>query len=291
MELRVLNYFLMAAREENITRAAEMLHITQPTLSRQIAQLENELGVKLFLRSNHNIILTDDGMLLKRRAQEFIALAEKTKRDFSSDDEISGVVAIGSGELKSVEFLSEAITSFRAKYPNVSFEIYSGDSDHIKERIDRGLLDIGLLLEPVDIGKYDFVRTNVKEEWYALVNEESPLSKKDILTPKDFDGVPLILTRRELAKNHVYKWLGEYADENNIIANGNLLYNMAVIARNTKSSVITVRLDCEYKGLKYVPLSPKLESGTVLIWKKTQPFSKATEAFIKHLQEIPIRHF
>lgn len=287
MELRVLKYFLMVAREENITKAAELLHITQPTLSRQIAQLEEELGVKLFQRSSHNIILTDDGMMLKRRAQEFMLLEEKTKRDFSSDYEISGVVSIGSGELKSMQFLSEAITSFRSKYPNVSFEIYSGDYDHIKERIERGLLDIGLLLEPVDIGKYDFVHTSIKEEWIALVSENSPLAKKDVLTPQDFRGSPLILARRELAKNHIYNWLGEYADDNNIVASGNLLYNIAILAKNTLSSIITIKLDCEYKGLKYIPLSPKLESGTILIWKKTQTFSKATEAFIKHLKEMP----
>lgn len=285
-----MNYFLMAAREENITRAAEMLHITQPTLSRQIAQLEDELGVKLFERGNHNIVLTDDGMLLKRRAQEFMDLAEKTLRDFSRDHELSGVVSIGSGELKSMQYLSEAIASFRTKYPLVTFEIYSGDSDHIKERIDRGLLDIGLLLEPVDIGKYDFVHTGVTEEWNALVSENSPLAEKDVLTPQDLSGVPLILARRELAKSHVYKWLGEYADENNIVANGNLLYNIAVIAKNVSCTVIAVRLDCEYKGLKYIPLSPKLESGTVLVWRKPQTFSKATQAFISHLKEMPLRH-
>lgn len=290
MELRVLNYFLMAAREENITRAAEMLHITQPTLSRQIAQLEDELGVKLFERGNHNIVLTDDGMLLKRRAQEFMDLAEKTLRDFSRDHELSGVVSVGSGELKSMQFLSEAIASFRTKYPRVTFEIYSGDSDHIKERMDRGLLDIGLLLEPVDIGKYDFVHTGVTEEWNALVSGNSPLAEKDVLAPQDLSGVPLILARRELAKSHVYKWLGEYADENNIVANGNLLYNIAVIAKNVSCTVIAVRLDCEYKGLKYIPLSPKLESGTVLVWRKTQTFSKATQAFISHLKEMPLRH-
>lgn len=290
MELRVLNYFLMAAREENITRAAEMLHITQPTLSRQIAQLEDELGVKLFERGNHNIVLTDDGMLLKRRAQEFMDLAEKTLRDFSRDHELSGVVSVGSGELKSMQFLSEAIASFRTKYPCVTFEIYSGDSDHIKERMDRGLLDIGLLLEPVDIGKYDFVHTGVTEEWNALVSGNSPLAEKDVLTPQDLSGVPLILARRELAKSHVYKWLGEYADENNIVANGNLLYNIAVIAKNVSCTVIAVRLDCEYKGLKYIPLSPKLESGTILVWRKTQTFSKATQAFISHLKEMPLRH-
>lgn len=131
----------------------------------------------------------------------------------------------------------------------------------------------------------------MQEEWNALVSENSPLAKKDVLTPQDFDGIPLILARRELAKNHIYNWLGEYADENNIIANGNLLYNIAIIAKNTMSSIIAIKLDCEYKDLKYIPLSPKLVSGTVLIWKKTQTFSKAAEAFIKHLKEMPIQHF
>ena len=286
MELRVLNYFLMVAREENITKAAQLLHITQPTLSRQIAQLEEELGVKLFQRSNHNIILTDDGMLLKRRAQELVSLAEKTKQEFSYGEEISGVVSIGSGELKSMQFLSEAIVSFRQKYPKVRFEIYSGNSDHIKERIERGLLDLGLLLEPVDIGKYDFMHTNEKEEWYALVSENSPLAKKDIVTPRDFCDIPLIFTCRELVQNQIYNWLGEYADEDNITASGNLLYNIAILARSELGAVITIRLDCEYHGMKYIPLSPKIESGTVLVWKKTQTFSRATEAFISHVREM-----
>lgn len=286
MELRVLNYFLMVAREENITKAAQLLHVTQPTLSRQIAQMEEELGVKLFWRSNHNIVLTDDGMLLKRRAQELISLAEKTKKEFSHDEEISGVVSIGSGELKSMQFLSDAIVSFRQKYPKVRFEIYSGNSDHIKERIEHGLLDMGLLLEPVDIGKYDFVRTNEKEEWCALVSENSPLAKKEVMTPHDFCDIPLILTRRELVRNQIYNWLGEYADEDNIVASGNLLYNIAILARNGLGAIITIRIDCEYHGLKYIPLSPKIESGTVLVWKKTQAFSRATEAFINHVKEM-----
>ena len=286
MELRVLNYFLMVAREENITKAAEMLHVTQPTLSRQIAQLEEELGVKLFQRSNHNIILTDDGTLLKRRAQEIVSLSEKTKRDFSHDETVSGVVSIGSGELKSMQFLSEAMVSFRQKYPGVTFELYSGNSDHIKERIDRGLLDIGLLLEPVDIGKYEFIHTDIKEEWCALVSKNSPLAKKEALTPQDFCDIPLILTRRELVQNHIYNWLGEYANEENIVVSGNLLYNMAILANNGLGTIIAVKLDCEYKGLKYISLSPKLESGTLLVWKKTQPFSKAAEAFIRYLKEM-----
>jgi DNA-binding transcriptional LysR family regulator len=159
MELRVLNYFLAAAREENITKAAQSLHVTQPTLSRQIAQLEKELGVKLFIRSNHNIILTEDGMILKRRAQEILSLADLTRRDFlRKEGALTGEIAIGSGEFQTTRFLSRLIASFREKHPLVRYEIYSGNADNIKDYIERGFLDLGLMLEPIDIRKYDFLR-------------------------------------------------------------------------------------------------------------------------------------
>lgn len=166
MEIRILKYFLMAAREENITKAASLLHITQPTLSRQLMQLEEELGVTLFTRSNHRIILTDDGMLLKRRAQELVSLAEKTKMEFLHDENtLAGEIAIGCGETRSMNRLAELMADFRSRYPLVRFEIYSGNVDNIKERMERGLLDLGLFVEPVDVGKYEFLRMPVKETW------------------------------------------------------------------------------------------------------------------------------
>lgn len=166
MELRVLNYFLTIAREENFTRAARQLHVTQPTLSRQIADLEQELGVKLFVRSNHNIILTEDGMILKRRAQEILSLADKTKRDFLQKDEaLSGTISIGSGEFRSTEYLAKIIAGFRRKYPNVTYEIYSGNANNIRDYIERGHLDIGLMSEPIDMRKYNFVNMPIKEQW------------------------------------------------------------------------------------------------------------------------------
>ena len=175
MELRVLNYFLMAAREENITRAASLLHVTQPTLSRQLMQLEEELGVKLFERSSHSIILTDEGMLLKRQAQELLRLAEKTKREVSHEEEsIIGEIAIGSGELRSSGCLAELLSSFREKYPMIQYDIFSGNADNIKDRMEQGLLDMGLLLEPVDIGKYEFIRMPLKEERGILPHKNPP---------------------------------------------------------------------------------------------------------------------
>ena len=166
MELRVLKYFLMAAREENITKAANLLHITQPTLSRQLMQLEEELGVKLFHRGKYHIVLTDEGMLLRRRAQEMIELEEKTKREFSKDEaQLAGEIAIGCGETRNMTFLSKKMAEFRRLHPLVHYDIYSATADDIKERMEKGILDIALLMEPVDIGKYEFVRMPQREHW------------------------------------------------------------------------------------------------------------------------------
>lgn len=286
MELRVLNYFLMVAREENITKAASLLHLTQPTLSRQLMQLEEELGVQLFYRSKHRIVLTDDGMLLRRRAEELVSLAEKTKEELHHQQkQLSGKICIGSGELQSSQFLAELIHAFHATHPLVQFELYSGHSDNIKERIEQGLLDIGLLQEPVDISKYDFLRTPVKEEWGVLVSEDCALSKKEVIVPEDLAQAPLILPQRASVQNEFSHWLGKHADEIHQVANGNLQYNMAILARNHLGCLVTLKLDCTFPGLRFIPLSPKLESGTVLVWKKTQVFSPAVTAFLEEAKE------
>lgn len=286
MELRVLNYFLMVAREENITKAASLLHLTQPTLSRQLMQLEEELGVQLFTRSKHRIVLTDDGMLLRRRAEELVSLAEKTKEELQHQQkELSGKICIGSGELQSSQFLAQLIFAFRQKHPLVQFELYSGHSDNIKERIEQGLLDVGLLQEPVDISKYDFLRTPMKEKWGVLVSEDCPLAQKEAVTPKDLAQAPLILPQRESVVNELSHWFGEYAHQIHAVATGNLEYNLAILARNHLGCVIAVKLDCQFDGVKFIPLSPKLESGTVLVWKKNTVFSPATTALLQEAKE------
>lgn len=282
MELRVLNYFLAIAREENFTKAAQQLHVTQPTLSRQIAQLEEELGVELFVRSNHNIILTEDGMILKRRAQELLSLADKTKRDFLHKEEnLAGTISIGSGEFQSTRFLTDCIAAFREKYPLVKYEFYSGNAGNIRDNIERGLLDIGLMSEPIDIRKYDFVSMPVKEQWGVLVRHDSPLAEKDVVTPQDLLGVPLITALGEFTESNIGKWFGEYTGQMNIVAKGNLLYNEAMLAESNIGVVIGIRLNYRYDKLKFIPLSPALKSATALAWKKEQIFSAATTAFIE----------
>lgn len=291
MELRILNYFLMVAREENITKAAQLLHVTQPTLSRQLMQLEEELGVKLFHRSNHSIVLTNEGMLLKRRAQEIVALADKAKKELIFDeDSLSGEIGIGCGELQSMGELSNILTGFREKHPLVTYNLYSGSSDGIKERLERGTLDLGLLLEPVDIGKYEFTRMRRKEEWGVLVPEESPLALKDHVHPEDLIGIPLLISSRNPILNELASWFGNYANQIEHVISYNLLYNSAIMVQKGAGVALCLKLDCKYDGLRFVPLSPKLELSSVLAWKEHQIFSQATTAFIqfanKYIQDI-----
>ena len=280
MELRTLGYFLTVAREENITKAAQLLHITQPTLSRQLMQLEDELGIKLFTRSNHSIILTDEGMLLKRRAQEMVSLAEKTKQDFSGAKNISGEIGIGSGELLCFGYVAEIISEFQKQYPLVHFDIYSGNADSIKDRIEKGLLDIGLLLEPVDIGKYDFYRIPGEEIWGVLVHNTSPLSEKEYITPQDLLNEKLIMTNRPIVQNTIASWFGSDYEKLNIISTYNLVSNAAIMVQKKMGVVVCLKRDCQYTDIRFIQFAPRLSANTVLVWKKNKTVSAAVEAFI-----------
>lgn len=281
MELRVLNYFLTIAREENFTRAARQLHVTQPTLSRQIADLEQELGVKLFVRSNHNIILTEDGMILKRRAQEILSLADKTKRDFLQKDEaLSGTISIGSGEFRSTEYLAKIIAGFRRKYPNVTYEIYSGNANNIRDYIERGHLDIGLMSEPIDMRKYNFVNMPIKEQWGLFAPVDSPLSEKESISPEDLKGMSIVTATGDFNQSRIGKWLGDCREQMEIAATANLPYNEAMLVKENIGVMLSINLNCTYENLRFIPLRPALEVSTALAWKKEQIFSATTSAFI-----------
>lgn len=286
MEFRVLKYFLMVAREENITKAASLLHLTQPTLSRQLMQLEEELGVKLFHRSKHSIILTEDGMLLKRRAQEIISLSDKTVQELShKEDVLSGEIAIGCGETKSMLFLSEQIRKFQQKYPLVRFSIYSAIADDIKERIEKGILDIGLLVEPVDVGKYEFIRMPEKEKWGILVRKDSELAAKESINPKDLAEVPLIMVKRELVKNELANWFGDYYEGLQIAATYNLILNAASMVERGVGVALCFDFGAAfYEDLCFIPLIPTLETGSVLVRKKNQTLGAAASQFMNHLK-------
>ena len=286
MELRVLKYFLMVAREENITKAAALLHLTQPTLSRQLRQLEEELGVKLFHRSKHSIILTEDGMLLKRRAQEIVSLSHKTVQELShKEDVLSGEIAIGCGETKGMLFLSEQIRKFQQKYPLVQFSIHSAIADDTKERIEKGILDIGLLMEPVDVGKYEFIRMPKKEKWGILARKDSELAAKEFINPEDLLGVPLIMVKRELVKNELASWFGDYYEGLQIAATYNLILNAAAMVERGVGIALCFDLGVAfYEDLCFIPLTPTLETGSVLVWKKNQTLGAATSQFMNFLK-------
>lgn len=286
MELRILKYFLMVAREENITKAAALLHITQPTLSRQLMQLEEELGVKLFHRSKHSIILTEDGMLLKRRAQELVSLSDKTIQELShKDNMLSGEIAIGCGETKSMSFISDRIRDFQQLNPLVLFSIHSAIADDIKERIERGILDMGLLIEPVDIGKYEFIRMPRKERWGILTRKDSELAEKESVTPQDLAGVPLLMVKRELVKNELSSWFGDYYDRLQIVATYNLIINAATMVKSRVGVALCFDLGAiYYDDLCFVPLAPALRTGSVLVWKKNQTMGESITHFIQFVK-------
>ena len=284
MELRVLKYFLVVAREENITKAASLLHVTQPTLSRQLMQLEEELGVKLFHRGKYHIILTDDGILLRRRAQEIVDLAEKTERELQRQEELSGEISIGAGESNSMTVLSRTMTVFRQKHPLVRFSIYSATADDIKDRLEKGLLDLGLLAEPVDIGRYEFIRMPKRDRWGLWVRYDDPLAQKETVGPKDLLGIPLLVSQLELVQKELAAWFGDSYEKLEIAATYNLILNAANMVRNHMGAALGFFIGNLADELRFVPLSPALETGTVLVWKRDQAFSPAATAFLNQIK-------
>ena len=269
-----------------MTRAAELLHVTQPTLSRQLMQLEQELGTKLFHRGQHSITLTDDGMLLKRRAQELIDLAEKTEREFvKTEGSLTGELSIGSGETLSMHTLSQWIAAFRKENPLVQYNIYSATADEIKDRIEKGILDMGLLVGPVDIAKYEFIRMPIKERWGILVSKDVPLAQYDRIGPSDLTHTPLLIGKRNMVREELRGWFGSNYDSLEIAGTYNLLYNAAVMAEHGVGAVLCMEHDKSYENLRFVPLFPTLETGAVLVWKKHQSCSAAAAQFFSHVQK------
>ena len=289
MEIRVLRYFLAVAQEESITRAANILHITQPTLSRQIAQMEDEIGVKLFDRGTRKIVLTDEGMLLRRRAEEILELVDKTEREIvERENMVEGTVFIGCGDLAAVQILPDLIRGFNERYPAVTFELYTATADHVKERMDRGVTDIGLLLEPINKEKYDYINFERQEQWVVVMPPDSPLAKLDSVAPKDLRGLPLILPKRMDIQSELARWFGEEFGKLNILFTSNLSSNSSIMAYHGLAYSIIVKGSIAFwdpKKITYRPLSPDLTTSSVLAWRRKQPFGLAAEKFIAYAKE------
>lgn len=288
MEIRVLRYFLTVVREESITKASEVLHITQPTLSRQLAQMEEEIGVKLFDRGTRKIKLTNGGILLRRRAEEILQLVDKTERELvEQEEQVEGKIFIGCGETASVQLLPKLIDSFRQKYPRVSFDIFTATADLVKEQMNKGLVDIGLLLEPIDMEKYDFIRLNIKENWGVLMRPDDPLSEKEAVTAKDLSTLPLILPRRMNVQSELASWFGNYYDKLNVVFTSNLSTNSAIMVNGGLAYSLVIEGSLPFwdqSKVTYRPLVPPLTATSVLAWKRGQPFSLAATKFIEHIR-------
>ncbi|MED4797046.1 LysR family transcriptional regulator [Priestia megaterium] len=293
MEIRVLRYFLTVAREGNITKAANVLHVTQPTLSRQLKDLEQELGKKLFIRSSHSIILTDEGMLLRNRAEEIVNMVDKLEAEFSSMEEaIGGDVYIGGGETEAMKHIARVAKDVQLRYPNIRYHLYSGNEEDITERLDKGLLDFGILIQPADISKYNYLNMPAKDVWGVVMRKDSPLALKESIQAADLLNVPLICSRQAMkqtfSKNEFADWFGEDFHKLNIVTTYNLAYNAAIMVEEGVGYAITLDKivnTSTNSNLCFRPLQPRLESGLNIVWKKHHVLSAAADAFLKELQE------
>ncbi|PSL41065.1 DNA-binding transcriptional LysR family regulator [Planomicrobium soli] len=292
MELRVLRYFLTVAREGSITAAANFLHVTQPTLSRQLKDLEETLGKKLFIRKSHNIALTDEGMILRKRAEEILNMVEKVEEEFQSMEEtIGGDIYIGGGETDAMKLIAQVAKAVQQNYPNIKYHLYSGNSDDVTEQLDKGLLDFGILIQPADLSKYNYINLPAKDQWGVVMRKDSPLALKKSIQRTDLADLPLILSRQAikqgLSSNEFSQWFGEDYDKLNVVTTYNLAYNAAIMVEEGMGYAVSldkiVNTSSESK-LCYRPLEPKLESGLNIIWKKHQVFSKAAQVFFDEMQ-------
>lgn len=286
MEIRVLRYFLTVVREESITKAAEVLHITQPTLSRQLAQMEEEIGVRLFDRGTRKIRLTNEGLLLRRRAEEILQLVDKTEKELvEQEEQVGGKISIGCGEVASVQMLPDLIRNFHQKYPLVTFDLFTATADLVKEQMDKGLLDLGLLLEPIEMGKYEFIRLEMKERWVVLMLPDDPLTGKKYVKADELAELPLILPRRMQVQSELASWFGDYYKNLNILFTSNLSTNGAVmVSRGLAYSLVIEGAVPFWDSSKIAcrPLYPELMATCVLAWKREQPFSLAATKFIEY---------
>ena len=295
MELRVLRYFLTVAREGGLTGAGEVLHVTQPTMSRQIRELEEELGQKLFIRTTRSMVLTPEGMLLRKRAEEILEMAERTKAEFSAMGEaVAGDVRIGSGETFALKRVTDLMARMREDHPGIRFQIYSGNAEDVTERLDKGLLDFGVLVEPVDVSRYSSLRLPAEDTWGLILRRDHPLARKASIRREDLAGLPLIMSRQAMAppksRSDYLDWFGKSYETLNIAAGYNLMYNGAMMVKSGLGCA--VGLDgivntTETSDLCFRPFDPPLKAGVAVIWKKYQVFSgpagmlleKMTEAF------------
>lgn len=289
MELRVLQYFLAVTREQSISGAAEYLHLSQPTLSRQLKDMEDELGKQLLIRGNRKITLTEEGMILRKRAEEILELVQKAEQEITaSDDILAGDVYIGAGETDAVRLLAKAAKNLQNDYPEINYHISSGDSTDVLEDLDKGLIDFGLVFGAVDASKYDYLPFPIKDEYGILMRSDDPLAKKKAVCPKDLWDKPLMFNRNTRDGDILTTWLGKSRAELHVAATYNLLYNASLMVDEGLGYAFALDkiINTNQTDLIFVPLCPKLEASMNLIWKKYQIFPKHVQKFLERFEEV-----
>lgn len=291
MEIRVLQYFLAIAREQSIIKAAQSLHLSQPTLSTQIKNLEEELGKQLLIRGtkgSRKVTLTEEGMILRKRAEEIMDLVQKAENEIIlSDSVIIGDVFIGAGETDGIRLLAHIASTLNKKYPGIHYHISSGNSSFVTENIDKGLLDFGLVFENPDLKKYDCIKLPCKDVWGILMKKNDFLSQKELISPEDLWDKPLLISQEESDGGPVLQWIHKKRSSLNIIATYNLLFNASLYVEEGLGYAICLDKIINTSGdspLTFRPLNPPLEAEMYLIWKKYQVFSKPAEKFLETLQ-------
>lgn len=289
MELRVLRYFLAVAQEESISAAAEYLHLTQPTLSRQMKELEEELGRPLLIRGSRKVELTEAGRLLRKRAREILELADKAQAEVREGDEaVTGELYIGAGETHVMRLVAQAIKALREQGHHIRFRIYSGNAEDVTERLDQGLLDFGILIEPVDLKKYDSLRLPDTDLWGVLMPRDHPLAREEVIRPQQLRHEPLLISHQRLAQGQLLQWLGCDVTDLDIAVTYNLVYNAARMVEEGVGLALTLD-KLVHTGadspLCFRPLEPRMEVGLDIVWKKYQTLSKAAQLFLEQLQK------
>lgn len=289
MEFRLLQYFLAIAREETILKAAESLNVTQPTLSRQMKELEDHLQKQLFIRGNRKITLTEEGILLRQRAEEIVSLVEKTESEIMLFDEtLSGEVCIGSGETLGIEIICKAIQRVQEDYPRIQFHLFSGNEQDVTDRLEKGLIDFGAIIEPANIYKYNHLSLPYQDLWGIYIKKEHPLALKKSITPQDLIDVPLLCSSQELKYKQIENWANSYFSKYHIIATYNLIYNASILTKECNGAVISLKnlIDTSNESsLCFRPLEPQITSSLAFIWKKYRVLSKTAQYFLKVLEE------
>jgi DNA-binding transcriptional LysR family regulator len=287
VEIRTLRYFLAVAREENMTKAADILHVTQPTLSKTLKALEDELGKKLFTRHSFSIALTEEGMLLRNRAEDLILMADKIEKEFLSLDDISGGdLYFGLAESYQIRYLAREIRTLKEHYPGLKYHITSGDTEQVTEKLDKGLLDFAVICDTPDIRKYDCLAFPDGDIWGLIMPEGNPLAKKETISADDLIGLPLFASRQGW-EGDIKKWAGKTYDRLHLEGSFRLAYNASMFVREG----LGYQLSFEHlvnttpeSGLVFKPLSPRLEIKLFLIWNKYQTFTPIADKFLSQIK-------